>query len=139
VILQPAVPIPPDLCPPTPDGVTEAVDAAVDSGSALRSAQEQWSQGDTESANYRRIVAEYEHRLAESLGDRVQLREAMRAFGAYLRRRDVKPEHIELCVHEAMKDVPAAGDLLKTGGLGQEIVQWAVDGYYGNGDTTNVS
>ena len=83
VISQPGAPLSPDLCPPTPDGVPEAVDAALDSRSALRSAQDQWSQCDTESADYRRIVAEYEHRLADSLGDRVQLREAMRGFGAY--------------------------------------------------------
>jgi hypothetical protein len=120
-----------DLCPPTPDEVPEAVDAAVESHSALRDVQQHWAGIDTESANYRRIAAEYEHRLAESLGDRARLRSEMRAFGAYLRARDVPPEHIELCLQEVMRDVPTARHLVEPGGLGQEIVKWTVEGYHG--------
>jgi hypothetical protein len=125
-------------CPPTPDHVPDAVGVALESQSALRVVQQQWNRTDTESARYHRIVAEYEHRLADSLGDRARLREEMRAFGAYLRSRDVIPEHIAICVHEAMKDVPTVHALFETGGLGQEIVQWAIEGYYGNGDATDL-
>jgi hypothetical protein len=135
-----AMPIPTaittDRCPPTPNEVPEAADAAVESRSALLIAQKRWSNtsAGTASARYRQIVAEYEHRLADSLGDRVRLREEMLAFGAYLRRREVLPEHIEFCVHEAMKDVPNVHELFETGELGQEIVRWAIEGYHGNGD-----
>jgi hypothetical protein len=134
---QPVVPMNTGPCPPTPGEVPQAVDAALESRSALRAAQDQWNQCETDSVSYRRIVGEYEHRLADSLGDRVRLREEMRGFGAYLRRSDVKAAHIVLCVHEAMRDVAAAPDLFDTGGLGQEMIQWAIDGYYGNGDTTD--
>jgi hypothetical protein len=132
------MPITTATCPPTPDGVPDAVDAAVESRSALLIAQKRWSDSGAgaESARYRQIVAEYEHRLADSLGDRLRLREEMLAFGAYLRQRDVLPQHIEFCVHEAMRDVPNAYDLFETGELGQEIVRWAIEGYHGNGDAT---
>jgi hypothetical protein len=128
------VPITTDRCPPTPSEVPEAVDVAVESRSALLIAQIKWSDASAgiESARHRQIVAEYEHRLADSLGDRVRLREEMLAFGAYLRRRDVLPEHIEFCVREALRDVPNAPDLFETGELGQEIVRWAIEGYHGN-------
>jgi hypothetical protein len=130
------MPVTAGLCPPTPNEVPEAVDAAVESRSALLIAQKRWSDtsAGTVSARYRRIVAEYERRLADSLGDRVRLREDMLAFGAYLRRREVRPEHIEFCVHEAMKDVPNAHDLFETGELGHEIVRWAIEGYHSNED-----
>jgi hypothetical protein len=124
------MPITTDRCPPTPNEVPEAVDAAVESRSALLIAQKRWS------ARYRQIVAAYERRLADSLGDRVRLREEMLAFGAYLRKREVLPEHIEFCVHEAMRDVPNADDLFETGELGQEIVRWAIEGYHRNEDAT---
>ena len=132
------MPITTGICPPTPDQVPGAVDAAVESRSALLIAQKRWSDtsADTASVRYRQIVAEYEHRLADSLGDRVRLREEMLAFGAYLCRREVLPEHIEFCVHEAMRDVPNAHDLFETGELGQEIVRWAIEGYHGSGDAT---
>ena len=133
-----AMPITTDRCPPTPNGLPEAVDAAVESRSALLIAQNRWSDtsADAVSARYRRIVAEYERRLADSLGDRVRLREEMLAFGAYLRRREVLPEHIEFCVHEALRDVPNVHDLFETGELGQEIVRWAIEGYHSNEDAT---
>jgi hypothetical protein len=127
-----------DPCPPTPDHVPDAVDAAVESQSALRVVQQHWNSADTESASYHRIVAEYEHRLADSLGDRARLRVEMRAFGAYLRSRDVIAEHIVPCVHEAMKDVPTVRVLFERGGLGDDIVQWATEGYYGDGEATDL-
>jgi hypothetical protein len=127
-----------DRCPPTPNEIPEAVDAAVESRSALLIAQKRWSDtsADTVSARHRQIVAEYEHRLADSLGDRVRLREEMLAFGAYLRRREVLAEHIEFCVHEAMKDVPNAHELFETGELGQEILRWVIEGYHRDGGAT---
>lgn len=137
MIPQSAVPFGTGPCPPTPNEVPEAVDTALESHLTLRVAQQRWSRSDTEGASHRRIVAEYERRVADSLRDRVRLREEMLAFGAYLRRRDVIPEHIELCVHEAMKDVPTADHLFWAGELGQEIVRWAIQGYYGNGDPTH--
>jgi hypothetical protein len=130
------MPITMERCPPTPNEVPEAVDAAVESRSALLIAQKRWSDTSAGTERYHQIVAEYEHCLADSLGDRVRLREEMLAFGAYLRRREVLPEHIEFCVHEAMKDVPNAHDLFETGELGQEIVRWAIEGYHGNEDAT---
>jgi hypothetical protein len=123
-----------DPCPPTPHAVPEAVDAALESHTAARSAKQQWDRVEPENISYRRIVAEYEHRLAEALEDRARLQEEMRAFGAYLRARDVIPEHVELCVREATKDLPTAPQLFAPGGLGPEMVKWATEGYLGAQD-----
>jgi hypothetical protein len=83
---------------------------------------------------YSRLVAESNHRLAESLHDQARLRDEMRAFGAYLRERQVLPEHIVLCVHAAMRDVRTRRDLFDLGSLGQDIIKWAIEGYYSSVD-----
>lgn len=110
--------------------MTTAVDTAAASQSALSTLRRQRDLVEGENPTYRRLVAEYEHRLAESLDDRAQLRTQMHAFGRYLRGRGVLPEHIVLCVHAALKDGRTSRDLIDLGSLGQEIVRWTIEGYY---------
>lgn len=120
-----------DPCPRTPEQVPDAVDTAVASRSALAALQRQRDTLEDESTTYRRLVAEYDHRLAESLDDQARLRTEMRAFGQYLRAGGVRPEHIVLCVHDALRATDASRDLFALGNLGPDIVKWTIEGYYG--------
>jgi hypothetical protein len=82
-------------------------------------------------ADYRQVVAEYDRLLDDADQDRDRCREEMRAFGAYLRRRGVAPEHIVTCVHQALGHVTLAGDFSSPKPIAREIVRWAIAGYYG--------
>jgi hypothetical protein len=119
-----------ELCPTAPEEVPDAVDAVLASRFALGAAERERDRTDRWSSRYTQLVAEYERHLTESLNDRARLREDMRAFGAYLRARNVAPEHLVPCVHEAMKDVALVRQLFTASGPGSEIVKWAIEGYY---------
>lgn len=120
-----------DRCPPTPAHVPEAVETAVESQAALHIATRQRENAIQSGAKYRQIVAEYEQRLSDATTDRVRCREEMRAFGDYLRRRSVAPEHIVTCVHQALGAVPLPGAFSEGRVIGREVIVWAIEGYYG--------
>jgi len=120
-----------DRCPPTPAHVPEAVETAVESQAALHTAARRRENAPGVGANYRQIVDEYDRRLSDATVDHARCREEMRAFGSYLRRRGVAPEHIVTCVHQALATVPIPGTFSEGRVIGREVIVWAIEGYYG--------
>src|SRR6185437_6750847 len=125
---QPSLPMTID-CPPTPNEIPAVLDAAIESHAELRSAKRAWSVTDAQSVTYRRIVVEYEQRLADALSDRARLREAILAFGMYLYAEALPRQHVIFCVDALADAIDARGIGHVEGGLHAEIETWALEGY----------
>jgi hypothetical protein len=116
-------------CPPTPSPVKEAAVDAVASHRAASAAAEARDRAEDDGDSHRRLAATYFNRLTEVARDEKRLCEMMRAFGRYLYRQDVRPEHIVICAREATAHMRFREQaLVRT--LSQQAVGWTIEGYY---------
>jgi len=117
-------------CPPTPAGVQLSASRLLQQQHAVRDATTRLARTPPHALEYQRLAHAYERRLADALQDRVVLRDEMRAFGGYLRRQDVRPEHVVPCVRQAIGAAARAMQLPVEELLQRDVVTWAIQGYY---------
>src|SRR5215472_6668787 len=108
-------------CPPTPSPVKEAAVDAVASHRAASAAAEARDRAAGDGDLHRRLAATYFDRLTEVARDEKRLCAMMHAFGTYLYRQGVRPEHIVICAREATEHVR-----FRDRGLARRLSQQAI-------------
>ena len=116
-------------CPPTPPAVAEAAIETVASHRAANAAEEARDRAKDNVESYRDLTATYFNRLTELARDEERLRAIMQAFGRYLWREGVQPEHIVLCAREATQHDRFREHMLARR-LSDHAIGWIIDGYY---------
>lgn len=116
-------------CPPTPPAVAKAATKAIASYAAAEDVARARDYARDDGVRYRRLATAYLDQLEEVARDDDQLRELMRAFGAYLHTEGVPPEHIVLCVREATEHVRLR-ESIHARKVVERAVRWTIEGYY---------
>lgn len=117
------------LCPPTPPAAAKAVTQAVASYTAAEEVARARDSATDDVVRYRRLAAAYVDRLGELARDEDELRAMMQAFGAYLCKEGVPPEHIVLCAREVTEHVRLR-ESMHARKVVESVVRWTIEGYY---------
>lgn len=122
-------------CPPTPPAVAKAATQAVAGHAAAEEVARARDYSADDLVRYRRLAQAYLDQLQELARDEDRLRDLMLAFGAYLYKEGVPPEHIVLCAREATEHVRLR-ESIQARKLVERVVRWTIEGYYlERGDT----
>jgi hypothetical protein len=89
-----------------------------------------------DTAQHARLASEYADTLSDVVDSEERFRDVMRAFGDYLRRHGVRPEHVVICVRHSLEHARLHA-MARELRLSERAVRWAVQGYYAeSGDVT---
>jgi hypothetical protein len=116
-------------CPPTPKRVPEAATAAAATHGDAEVMERELGASPEDGMRYRKLAVAYAAQLAEVERTEQWLEATMDAFGRYLCQQKIRPEHIVICVREALKAAKMR-QYASQRRLAERAIGWAIAGYY---------